>query len=83
MEGAEGLQPLSGPGYLRVGREGSICRESEGGGGGGGRCSRVSLETHFVPRLCEKVTAREEYPAAPAAGRLRGELFLFKQEVAG
>lgn len=37
----------------------------------------------FVPRLCEKVTAREENPQAPAAGCLRGELFLFKQEVAG
>ena len=60
-------------------------RESGGGGGGGGGecCSRVSWETHFVPRLCEKVTAREEYPQAPAAGCLEGELFLFKQEVAG
>jgi len=62
-------------------------RESGGGGGGGGFgggcCSRVSWETHFVPRLCEKVTAREEYPQAAAAGRPEGELFLFKQEVAG
>ena len=38
----------------------------------------LSWETLFVPRLCEKVTAREEYPQAPAAGRLEGELFLFK-----
>lgn len=43
----------------------------------------VSEEAHFVPRLCEKVTAQEGRPQASAAGRLEGDLFLFKQEVAG
>lgn len=43
----------------------------------------MNEEAHFVPRLCEKVTAQEERPQAAAAGRLQGDLFLFKYEVAG
>lgn len=43
----------------------------------------VNEEAHFVPRLCEKVTAQEERPQAAAAGRLEGGSFLPKQEVAG
>lgn len=81
MEAIAALQhppaAAAGPGYLQGDR-----RHARGGKSGGGRCPRVSWETHFVLGLCEKVTALEEYPQGPAAGRLEGELFLFKQEVA-
>lgn len=55
----------------------------EGESGGGDCCSGVNEQAHFVPGLCEKVTAQEERPQATAAGCLEGDLFLFKQEVAG
>lgn len=62
----------------------------QGGGGAGEGKVVVGIvapgaheEAHFVPRLCEKVTAQEEHPQAAAAGCLEGDLFLFKQEVAG
>lgn len=60
---------------------GGGARERESGGGD--CCSGVNEQAHFVPRLCEEVTAQEGRPQATAAGRLEGDLFLFKQEVAG
>lgn len=61
----------------------AVVRVEVRGGVDGGCCSRVSWQRHFVQRLCEKVSACEGYPQARAAGRLEGELFLFKHEVAG
>lgn len=60
-----------------------VRRRLKGGQLGGGCCSGVNKEVHFVPRLCEEVTAQEERPRAAAAGRLEIDLFLLQQEVAG